>query len=175
MPTTINLDRETGIIQHTRMDEFAKLPVLIPTTNDVFDSLNWSSLSRNTQLSLLCASLAIANILHYCSCTILHSFAGPIWCTCLQINWNFAILALGLAAGPLFCSALADIYGRQVVMIIGTTVALISSAHPSMEEVSGLPCCQVFQGFGIGPAANVGLSTINDILWEHERGFRIGL
>ena len=32
-----------------------------------------------------------------------------------------------------------------------------------------------FQGFGAGPAANVGLSIINDISWEHERGFRIGL
>jgi MFS family permease len=32
-----------------------------------------------------------------------------------------------------------------------------------------------FQGFAAGPAANVGLSIINDISWEHERGYRIGL
>jgi MFS family permease len=31
------------------------------------------------------------------------------------------------------------------------------------------------QGIGASPAATVGLSIINDLSFEHERGFRIGL
>lgn len=32
-----------------------------------------------------------------------------------------------------------------------------------------------FQGFAVSPAATVGLSIINDVSWEYERGFRVGL
>jgi MFS family permease len=94
-----------------------------------------------------------------------------------QVNWSFAIPCLGLATAPLLLSALADIYGRRVVMILGTTIALISTGCTSIHGISfeGYLVARFFQGFGIGPSANVGLSIVNDISWEHERGFRVGL
>ena len=62
-------------------------------------------------------------------------------------------------------------------MIIGTTIALISSGCTSIRSISygGYLAARFFQGFGIGPAANVGLSIVNDVSWEYERGFRVGL
>lgn len=176
MPTGINLDKESGIVQHTRTDEFGKL--LVPTpTNDRLDPLNWSNVQKYTIVSVVCFSYFM---LTYFTTAPVPSFTllqVQFDATYSQVNWTFAIPALGLAAGPLFCSALADIYGRRVVMIVGTTVALISSGCTSIHGISfgGYLAARFFQGFGIGPAANVGLSIINDISWEHERGFRIGL
>lgn len=62
-------------------------------------------------------------------------------------------------------------------MIAGTTIALVASGCTSVEGISlhGYMTARFFQGFGASPAATVGLSIINDVSWEHERGFRIGL
>lgn len=97
--------------------------------------------------------------------------------TYTQINWTLAIPALGLATGPLFWSSFADIYGRRLIFILGTSFALIASGCTGLKNISygGYMAARFFQGFSVSPAATVGLSIINDISWEHERGFRVGL
>lgn len=56
-----------------------------------------------------------------------------------QVNWTVAIPALGLAVGPLIWSSLADIYGRRLIFIIGTVMALASTVnHPSSTSDSRL-------------------------------------
>jgi MFS family permease len=40
---------------------------------------------------------------------------------------------------------------------------------------SSYMAARFFQGFGVSPAANVGLAIINDIFFEHERGQKVGL
>ena len=62
-------------------------------------------------------------------------------------------------------------------MIAGTVIAIIASGCTSIRGISlgGYMAARFFQGIGSSPAATVGLSIINDISFEHERGFRIGL
>ncbi|KUJ21877.1 putative MFS transporter [Mollisia scopiformis] len=175
-PQDSSPDREPGILHDARMDEFGKFLVPTPTTDDL-DPLNWPNLQKYTIVAIVCFSYFM---LTYFTTAPVPSFTllqVQFDATYSQVNWTFAIPALGLAAGPLFCSALADIYGRRVVMIVGTTIALISSGCTSIHGISfgGYLAARFFQGFGIGPAANVGLSIVNDISWEHERGFRVGL
>ena len=87
------------------------------------------------------------------------------------------ISALGFATGPLLLSVLVDLYGRRVAMIVGTCVTLNSSGCTSIHgiRIESYLVARFFQGFGIGLAANIGLSIVSDISWEHERGFRVGL
>lgn len=56
-------------------------------------------------------------------------------------------------------------------------VALIASGCTSITNLgySSYMAARFFQGFGASPAATVGLGIINDISFEHERGFYIGL
>ena len=80
-----------------------------------------------------------------------------------EVNWTVAIPALGLAVGPLFWSSLADIYGRRIIFIIGTIIALASSAGAGgASSYSGYMAARFFQGFGVSPAATVGLAIINE-------------
>jgi MFS family permease len=62
-------------------------------------------------------------------------------------------------------------------MILGTCIAIIASGCSSLHGISfgGYMAARFFQGFGASPAATVGLSIINDLSFEHERGFRVGL
>jgi MFS family permease len=92
-----------------------------------------------------------------------------------QVNWTVAIPALGLAVGPLFWSSPADIVGRRVVMLAGTVIALAASAGCARAPSYGAyMAARFFQGFGVSPAATVGLAVINDVFFEHVRGQKIG-
>ena len=93
-----------------------------------------------------------------------------------QVNWTVAIPALGLSVGPLFWSALADIYGRRIIFIVGTVIALASTIGAAKaNDYGGYMAARFFQGFGVSPAATVGLAAVKDMFFEHERGQKIGL
>lgn len=93
-----------------------------------------------------------------------------------QVNWTVAIPALGLALGPLFWSSFADIIGRRVIFITGTVVALAASIGAALAPgYNGYMAARFFQGFGVSPAATVGLAIINDMFFEHQRGQKMGL
>lgn len=93
-----------------------------------------------------------------------------------QINWTVAIPALGLSLGPLIWASPADIVGRRPIFIAGTIIALAATIGAALATTySGYMAARFFQGFGVSPAANVGLAIINDIFFEHQRGQKVGL
>ena len=93
-----------------------------------------------------------------------------------QVNWTVAIPALGLAFGPLFWSSLADIYGRRVIFIVGTVIALAATVGAGgAKDYGGYMAARFFQGFGVSPAATVGMAVIGDMFYEYERGQKLGL
>ena len=93
-----------------------------------------------------------------------------------QVNWTVAIPALGLALGPLFWSSLADIYGRRIIFISGTIIALASTLGAGVPGNYGrYMAARFFQGFGCAPAATVGMAVVGDLFFEFERGQKLGL
>lgn len=77
-----------------------------------------------------------------------------------QVNWTVAIPALGLAVGPLFWSSLSDIYGRRIIFILGTIVALASTCGAAAaNDYGGYMAARFFQGFGVSPASTVGMAV----------------
>jgi MFS family permease len=96
--------------------------------------------------------------------------------TAEEVNWTVAIPALGLALGPLFWSSFADIIGRRIIFITGTVVAIAASIGAALApSYGGYMAARFFQGFGVSPAATVGLAILNDIFFEHQRGQKMGL
>lgn len=94
----------------------------------------------------------------------------------MQVDWTVAIPALGLSIGPLFWSSIADVYGRRIIIIIGTVVALFATIGSAMApDYAGYMTARFFQGFGVSPAATVGMAVINDLFFEYERGQKLGL
>lgn len=96
--------------------------------------------------------------------------------TAEEVNWTVAIPALGLALGPLFWSSFADTIGRRIIFIMGTIVSLAASIGAALAPTyGGYMAARFFQGFGVSPAATVGLAILNDIFFEHQRGQKMGL
>lgn len=77
-----------------------------------------------------------------------------------QVNWTVAVPALGLSVGPLIWSSLSDIYGRRLIFMIGTTIALVSTVGAAVaDSYSGYMAARFFQGFGVSPASTVGMAV----------------
>lgn len=77
-----------------------------------------------------------------------------------QVNWTVAVPALGLSVGPLIWSSLGDIYGRRVVFLTGTLIALASTiGAAAADNYSGYMAARFFQGFGVSPASTVGMAV----------------
>lgn len=87
-----------------------------------------------------------------------------------QVNWTVAIPALGLAFGPLFWSSLADIYGRRIIFIVGTIIALVASVGSAVaSSYGGYMAARFFQGFGVSPGATVGMAVVGEYVRTDDR------
>ncbi|KAJ5219302.1 MFS transporter [Penicillium cinerascens] len=152
-------------------------PLYPAVTRDPMDPLNWNFVQKYTCIVIACFA--------YCLLTYFTTAPVPSFTelevqfdtTYTKVNWSFAVPCLGLAIGPLVTSSLAETYGRRIVLIASTAIALVASGCTSLKgnSLSGYMAARFFQGVGAGPSANIGLTVINDLSFEHERGFRVGL
>ncbi|KAF9893223.1 hypothetical protein FE257_011646 [Aspergillus nanangensis] len=145
-------------------------------TADPLDPLNWSRLQKNTILGIVMVKYFLFT---YITTTTVPSFPDiqtQFDISYSQVNWTVAIPALGLSVGPLFWSSLSDIYGRRVIFIVGTVIALVSTAGAAVAETYGrYMAARFFQGFGVSPASTVGMAVVNDLFFDYERGQKLGL
>ena len=152
-------------------------PLYPAVTEDPLDPLNWNFVQKYTCIVIACFA--------YCLLTYFTTAPVPSFTelqvqfdtTYTKVNWSFAVPCLGLAIGPLITSSLAETYGRRIMLIASTAVAVVASGCTSLHgnSLSGYMAARFFQGLGAGPSANIGLTVINDLSFEHERGFRVGL
>ncbi|KAL4943620.1 hypothetical protein BDV06DRAFT_234500 [Aspergillus oleicola] len=145
-------------------------------TADPLDPLNWSRLQKHTILGIVMFKYFLFT---YLTTTTVPSFTEiqtRYVISYSQVNWTVAIPALGLALGPLFWSSIADIYGRRIVFIVGTTIALVSTVGAAVaDNYAGYMAARFFQGWGVSPGSSVGLSVVNDLFFDFERGQKLGL
>ncbi|KAJ5653260.1 Major facilitator superfamily domaingeneral substrate transporter [Penicillium lividum] len=145
-------------------------------TSDALDPLNWSSFQKHIILSIVMFKYFLFT---YLTTTTVPSFAetqSQYAISYSQVNWTVAVPALGLSVGPLIWSSLSDIYGRRIVFIIGTTIALVSTIGAAVaDNYSGYMAARFFQGFGVSPASTVGMAVVNDLFFDDQRGQKLGL
>ena len=152
-------------------------PLQPDPTDDPLDPLNWHAWQKS--ICLFVVTFAYFMLTYFTTAPI-PSFSflmEELDIGYSQISWTFAIPCLGLAVGPLLVGSLADTYGRRPILIASSALAVLASGCTAISNITypGYMAARFFQGLGAGPAANVGLVIINDISWEHERGFRVGL
>ncbi|KAL8984741.1 MAG: hypothetical protein Q9177_004618 [Variospora cf. flavescens] len=145
-------------------------------TADPMDPLNWSSLKKHTILGIV---MYMYFMFTYVTTTTVPSFPElqeSLGISYSQVNWTVAIPALGLSVGPLFWSSLADIYGRRIIFLVGTVIAFFATIGAAVaNEYGGYMAARFFQGFGVSPAATVGMAVVGDLFFEYERGQKLGL
>ncbi|KAL4889583.1 major facilitator superfamily domain-containing protein [Aspergillus ambiguus] len=181
-------DKKEGITRST-MDAISIIDAELPhsveknglrvhpqPTADPLDPLNWSLMQKHTILGIVMLKYFLFT---YITTTTVPSFPEiqtQFDISYAQVNWTVAIPALGLSVGPLFWSSLSDIYGRRVIFIVGTLIALVSTVGAAVADTyGGYMAARFFQGFGVSPGSTVGMAVVNDLFFEYERGQKLGL
>ncbi|PLN78451.1 MFS general substrate transporter [Aspergillus taichungensis] len=145
-------------------------------TSDPLDPLNWSAFQKNSILGIVMLKYFLFT---YITTTTVPSFPSiqiQFDISYAQVNWTVALPALGLSVGPLLWSSLGDIYGRRVVFLVGTVIALISTVGAAVADTyGGYMAARFFQGMGVSPASSVGMAVVNDLFFDYERGQKLGL
>jgi MFS family permease len=169
------VSKNAGQVATARLDPLGN-PLVPTATSDPLDPLNWRPAKKYTIIFIVCLYYFLMTYLATSTIPSFPLLQEQFNATYNEVNWTFAIAALGLAVGPLLTAGLADTYGRRICMIVSTAVALVATGCTSIrnQNVGAYMAERFIQGVGAGPAANLGLSIIIDISWEHERGFRVG-
>ncbi|CAZ85746.1 unnamed protein product [Tuber melanosporum] len=145
-------------------------------TADPLDPLNFPRWQKWTALGIV---MWMYFLFTYITTTTVPSFAllqEQFSISYSQVNWTVALPALGLSVGPLVWSSLSDIYGRRIILIIGTIIALVATIGSAVAKTySSYMAARFFQGLGVAPASTVGMAVVNDLFFEHERGQKLGL
>ncbi|GAD93172.1 MFS transporter, putative [Paecilomyces variotii No. 5] len=150
VPTNMALMGDDHVDPQVTKDGFKLHP---QPTGDSLDPLNWSSMRKHTILGIVMFKYFLFT---YITTTTVPSFPEiqtQFSISYSQVNWTVAIPALGLAVGPLFWSSFSDIYGRRIIFILGTIIALVSTCGAAAADT-----------YGVG-----------DLFFEHERGQKLGL
>ncbi|KJR89236.1 MFS transporter [Sporothrix schenckii 1099-18] len=160
----------------TRLDP-AGNPLSPTPTSDTLDPLNWPLWRKYVCIAIACLSYFLMTYLTTAPIPSFFLLEAQFGATYSQTNWTFAISAFGLIFGPLLSGGLADIYGRRICMVVTTSVALLASGCTSLhgQSLGAYMFERFLQGLGAGSACNLGLSIINDVSFQHERGQRVGL
>ncbi|KAJ5517940.1 MFS transporter [Penicillium expansum] len=179
VPTIVcpqRIDIENGSVDNVARDPFGK-PLFPEPTTDALDPLNWPTWRKYVIIFMVCFGYFMMTYSTTAPVVAFVQLQSQFNASYAEINWTFAAGNLGATVGPLFFSAMGDIIGRRPVMIIGTTLALIGSGWSSAHglTIESYAFARFLQVFGTTPAVTVGLAIINDLSWQHERGFRVGL
>lgn len=149
-------------------------------TDDPLDPRNWTRLQQSTILAIVYFAYFTSTYLVSVASSPSPFLKNRFQATTTNLHWMSTVPSLGLATSPLLGPILASRYGRRIVLVLGAAIALVASGCTSILSVHGLSsrgylAARFFQGFGMGPAFNVGLAVVGDLSWEDERGVRVGL
>lgn len=153
-------------------------------TSDPLDPLNWPRWRKHVILGIVMLKFVLPEqsrrthrltmnryfLFTYITTTTVPSFAeiqSQYDINYSQVNWTVAIPALGLSLGPLFWSSVGDIYGRRIVFIVGTVIALVATIGAAVADTyGGYMAARFFQGFGVSPSSTVGMAVGRSLLFS---------
>ncbi|GIJ99781.1 hypothetical protein Aspvir_003784 [Aspergillus viridinutans] len=158
---------ELGLIGETTIEQNG-IKIHPQPTSDPLDPLNWSRLEKHTILGVVMFKYFLFT---YITTTTVPSFPelqSQFSISYSEVNWTVAIPALGLAVGPSFGL-------RSATYTAVAPFSLPEQSLPSCRQSGGYMAARFFQGFGVSPAATVGMAVVNDLFFDYERGQKLGL
>ncbi|KAF4831963.1 putative MFS-type transporter [Colletotrichum tropicale] len=153
------------------------LPLVPQPKSDPLDPLNWSKFENALILFIVCYAGFLSIYLTAAPVASLPLLQEHFNISYSKVNWSLGIPSLGLAIGILLFAGFSDIWGRRPVLLGTTLIALVATGCTTIANLpyGAYMVLRLLQGIGAGPALNVGFAIVQDITYEHERGFKTGL
>ncbi|RAH64598.1 MFS transporter [Aspergillus aculeatinus CBS 121060] len=145
-------------------------------TRDAHDPLNWSPMRRRMILGIVMWMYFLFAYLNTSPIPLYSQTEQRFGVGYQETSWSVALPSVGFALGPLLLCPIADIYGRRIVFIGGSLVALVATIGlATTTSFEGYLVARVFQGIGVSPSSATGLAIIGDLFFDYERGQKMGL
>ncbi|KXH52128.1 major facilitator superfamily transporter [Colletotrichum nymphaeae SA-01] len=153
------------------------LPLVPQPNSDLLDPLNWSKFQKALVLFVISYAGFLSIYLTTTPVASLPLLQEHFGITYSEVNWSVAVPSLGLAVGIVLFAGFSDIWGRRPVLIGTSLIALVATGCTTAANLpyGAYLVLRLLQGVGAGPALNVGFAVVQDITYEHERGFKTGL
>lgn len=153
------------------------LPLVPQPNSDPLDPLNWSRFQKALVLFVISYAGFLSIYLTTTPVASLPLLQEHFGITYSEVNWSLAVPSLGLAVGIVLFAGFSDIWGRRPVLIGTSLIALVATGCTTAANLpyGAYLVLRLLQGVGAGPALNVGFAVVQDITYEHERGFKTGL
>ncbi|KAI5861503.1 MFS general substrate transporter [Durotheca rogersii] len=152
--------------------------ILVPQPSDSpNDPLNWSPMWKNSILLILAFSSGVTTSL------------GPMISPGLiLISEQFNIdpdtastfmvgsILLFTGSATFFTASGANVWGKRPFFVISTLLLLISNIWGTFaDSFPSLAAMRIFQGMAAAPLETLVTSTVSDLFFVHQRGFRLSL
>ncbi|KAI1413896.1 MFS general substrate transporter [Hypoxylon sp. FL1857] len=152
--------------------------ILVPQPSDSpNDPLNWSIIQKNSIILILAFSSGVTTSL------------GPMISPGLVlISQQFKVdpdtvstfmvgsILLFTGAVTFFTASGANIWGKRPFFVISTVLLLVSNVWGTFaDSFPSLAAMRIFQGIASAPLETLVTSTVSDLFFVHQRGFRLSL
>ncbi|PFH49665.1 hypothetical protein AMATHDRAFT_62622 [Amanita thiersii Skay4041] len=167
----VRVDEADGLKRGTGRDSHI---VLVPQPSDnLNDPLNWPRWKKEACFWTLAFTASLDGALS--------PMVGPGYALLSQqfgitvdnVASSFGTILLGLACFMLFQNTFAVKFGHRIVYLCSVSLMFISciwcAASPNIISIRA---SRIFQGFGMSALQSLVASTIEQIFFVHERGFR---
>jgi MFS family permease len=97
--------------------------------------------------------------------------------TTLTASYHFALFLFFEGIGALLALPLSNVYGRRPVYLVGNALAgamNVTAAYWTMNWTAVM-VTRAANGLGVGATISIGVATLNDMYFTHERPFYIGM
>ncbi|KAI0378862.1 MFS general substrate transporter [Hypomontagnella monticulosa] len=152
--------------------------ILVPQPSDSpNDPLNWSMIQKNSIMLILAFSSGVT--------TSLGPMISPgLVLISMQFGVDldtvstFMVGAILLFTGVVtfFTASGANIWGKRPFFVISTILLLISNVWGTFaDSFPSLAAMRIFQGIVSAPLETLVTSTVSDLFFVHQRGFRLSL
>ncbi|KAF4598858.1 hypothetical protein EYR38_007269 [Pleurotus pulmonarius] len=163
MSTTIKLDR-------------SGLPLIPQPTDSPLDPLNypnWLKYLILGQISIL-AFLVTLNVAMINPAIV--PLSDEFGITPVAATYQTTVAIGSAAFGPLLFTPFANVYGRRPAYLLAVLIGFASSvASATATTYGGLIAARAIIGLGPSAAMGLGVGTVVDIFYMHERGRAMGL
>ncbi|EEP79822.1 predicted protein [Uncinocarpus reesii 1704] len=136
------------------------IKVLPQPTVDPLDPLNWKKWEKNTILGIVMFNYFLLTYATSVSIPAFQYVQEAFNLSFDEVNKGLSLGALGWIVGPITLTSLADIYGRRIVQVISTAIALVATIGVATSATfPGYLISRFFQGYGASPAMTVGMGA----------------
>jgi MFS family permease len=160
---------------HLKLDKHG-LPLVPQPSDHKDDPLNWSVWLKYWIVILMSAFTLMAQVGAGLLNPAFVAVATDLHVTVEEASYTTTVFILFTGVFPLFLTPFANVYGRRVLYLIFTIVAVagyIGSAASS--SWGGVMAGRVFSGIGSSVSLGLGAATICDLFVQGERGLPMGI